>query len=37
MPIWYKESDIKIVLKYCEVLKKVAKFYKKGEEENEIL
>ena len=37
MPIWYEESDIKIVLKYCEALKKVTKFYKKGEKENEIL
>lgn len=29
LPVWYTEEDIEIVLKYCEILKKVSKYYKK--------
>lgn len=29
LPVWYNEEDIDIVLKYCEILKKVANYYKK--------
>lgn len=31
MPIWYNEEDIKVILKYCEILKKVSNYYKKEE------
>ncbi len=36
LPVWYNEEDIDIVLKYCEILKKVSNYYKK-EGKNEIL
>lgn len=29
LPVWYTEEDMDIVLKYCDILKKVANFYKK--------
>lgn len=29
LPVWYCEDDIEIVLKYCDILKKVVKYYKK--------
>lgn len=29
LPIWYSEEDIEIVLKYCEILKKVVNYYRK--------
>lgn len=28
LPIWYEQSDIDIVIKYCDILIKVSKFYK---------
>ncbi len=29
IPVWYDENDLEIVLKYCEILKKVSNYYKK--------
>lgn len=29
LPVWYNEEDIKIVLKYCDILEKVTKYYRK--------
>lgn len=29
LSVWYNEEDIDIVLKYCEILKKVSNYYKK--------
>lgn len=29
LPVWYNEDDIDIILKYCEILKKVSNYYKK--------
>lgn len=37
LPVWYCEDDIEIVLKYCDILKKVVKYYKKEGGQNEIL
>lgn len=38
LPVWYCEDDIAIILKYCDILKKVSKYYQnKGGEKNEIL
>ena len=30
LPVWYHEEDINIVLDYCEILKKVSKYFQEG-------
>ena len=37
LPVWYNIDDIDIVLKYCDILKKVSNYYKKIGGKNEIL
>ena len=36
IPVWYNKEDENIVIKYCEILNKVSRYYKK-EVKNEIL
>lgn len=31
MPVWYNNEDVGIVIKYCDILKKVSKYYRKEE------
>lgn len=31
MPIWYNNEDIEIIIKYCDILKKVSNYYRKEE------
>lgn len=30
LPVWYREEDIHTIIDYCEILKKVSKYYQKG-------
>jgi len=32
IPVWYDPQDEDIVIKYCDILNKVSKYYKNGEE-----
>lgn len=31
MPVWYNNEDVEIIIKYCDILKKVSNYYRKEE------